>query len=77
MLLSLEELRCCAAVVGCRYVYTLKFRPDGLVDRYKARIVAKDYTQTNDIDYFETFLSGARMNSIRILLSVVNLSWPL
>jgi len=34
------------AVVGCHWVFTLKYRPDGFVDRYKARLVAKDYTQT-------------------------------
>ena len=65
-------------VVGCRWVFTLKYRPDGSVDRYKARLVAKSYTQTYDIDYFEMFSLVARMNSIRILLSIdVNLSWSL
>ena len=45
---------------------------------YKARLVAKGYTKTYGIDYFETFSTVARMNSIRILFSiVVNLSWPL
>ena len=40
--------------------------------------MAKNYTQTYDIDYFETFSPFARMNSIRILFSIaVNLSWPL
>jgi len=68
----------CAVVVGCRCVFTLKYRPDDSVDRYKARLVAKSYTQTYDIDYFETFSLVARMNFIRILFSiVVNVSWPL
>ena len=42
-------------VVGCRWVYTLKYRPDGSVDRCKASLVAKGYTQTYGVDYFETF----------------------
>ena len=65
-------------VVGCRWVYTLKYRLDGSVDRYKARLVAKRYTQTNGVDYFETFSPVARLNSIQILLSVaVNMEWSL
>jgi len=65
-------------VVGYRWVYTLKYRPDGLVDRYKARLIAESYTHTYGVNYFETFPSVARLNSIRILFSiVVNVSWPL
>ena len=65
-------------VIGCRWVYILKFRPNGSVDRYKARHVAKYYTQTYGIDYFETFSPVVWMNSIMILFSVViNLSWSL
>ena len=37
-----------AVIMGCCWVYTLKYRPDGSVDWYKARVVAKDYTQTYD-----------------------------
>ena len=32
-------------VVGCRWVYTLKYHPCGLVDQYKTRFVTKGYTQ--------------------------------
>jgi len=55
-----------------------KVPPRWICGRYKGRLVAKSYTQTYDIDYFETFSLVVRMNSIRILLSIdVNLSWPL
>ena len=48
------------------------------MDRHKAGLVAKGYTQRYSIDYFETFSTVARMNSVRIIFSVVvNLSWPI
>ena len=58
-------------IISCRWVFTLKYRPDSSMDRYKVRLVAKGYTQTYGIDYFETFSPVARMNSIRILFSIV------
>ena len=45
--------------------------------------MAKGYTQADEVDYFETFssvtrLNSVRLNSVRILLSVaVSRSWPL
>ena len=53
-------------------------KADGSVEQYKARLVAKGFTQTYGIDYEETFAPIAKMNSIRVLLSIAaNLGWPL
>jgi len=60
------------------WVFTLKYKSDGFVDRYKTHLVAKGYTQTFGIDYQETFAPVAKMNSNRVLISLAtNQNWPL
>ncbi|RVW66606.1 Retrovirus-related Pol polyprotein from transposon RE1 [Vitis vinifera] len=64
--------------MGCKWVFTVKYKADGTVERYKPRLVAKGFTQTYDIDYTETFAPLAKLNTIRVLLSLgANLDWPL
>ena len=56
--------------MGCNWVFTINYKADGSIKRYKTRLVVKGYTQTYGIDYQETFAPIAKMNSIRILLSL-------
>ena len=39
----------------CKWVYTVKYRANESLERYKVRLVAKGYTQTYVVDYLETF----------------------
>jgi hypothetical protein len=57
-------------IVGCRWVFALKRGPNGEVERYKARIVAKGFSQVYEIDYSETFAPVVKWSSIRILLAL-------
>jgi len=43
------------AIVGTKWVYNLKHKPDGSVDCYKARLVVKVNAQQKGIDFDETF----------------------
>ena len=57
-------------VIGCKWVYKIKTRSDGTIDRYKARLVSRGFTQEYVIDYEETFAHVARLSSVRTLIVI-------
>ena len=62
----LQECR----AIGVKWVFKVKYNVDGTIQKFKARLVAKRFSQRCSIDYNETFASVARMNSMRIFFAV-------
>ena len=56
--------------IGVKWIYKTKCNEDGKVEKYKARLVAKDYTQQHGIDYKDVFAPVARWDTIRIILAL-------
>jgi hypothetical protein len=56
--------------VGCRWVFRVKYTPTGLIDRFKARLVAQGFSQVPGEDFLETFSPTIRAESLRFLLAL-------
>ena len=64
--------------IGCRWVFAVKFNPDGFVTRFKVRLVAKGYAQIDGVDYFDTFSPVAKLTYVRLFISLVaSYDWDL
>ena len=57
-------------LVQCKWVYYTKYVVDGSIDRYKACLLEKHFSQVEGIDYSETFSPVAKMTSIHVVLSL-------
>jgi hypothetical protein len=68
---DLEEILKEAKTVGCKRVYKTKYDSQGNIDKFKARLVAKEYTQRERIDYNETFFPVSCKDSFRIIMALV------
>ena len=65
-------------LIDCKWVFRIKRKSDGTIDRYKARLVAKGFKQRYGLDYEDTFSPVVKAATIRLVLSIaVSRGWCL
>ncbi|GAA0166540.1 transmembrane signal receptor [Lithospermum erythrorhizon] len=61
-----------------KWMYKLKTKADGTIEKYKARLVAMGYNQIEGVDYFESFSPMAKTVTMRIILALaITKQWQL
>ena len=68
--ITLGNLLICQKPIGCKWIFKRKLKPDGSLDKFKARLIAKGYTQKKDFDYFNTFAHVTKIASIKVLFAL-------
>ena len=64
--------------IGSKWVYTVKLKYDGSLDRYIARLVALGNKKEYGLDYEETSVPVSKMTTVRTILAIVSSqSWSL
>ncbi len=61
---------CDKNIVGSKWVFHVKRKADGSIDKYKAWLVAKGFMQVYGVDYFDTYSPVAKLSSIRLILAL-------
>jgi hypothetical protein len=65
-------------VIDCKWVYKIKMKSVGTIDRYKARLVVKGFKQQYGVDYEDTFSPMVKPATIWLIMSMaMSKGWSL
>ncbi|OIT32756.1 retrovirus-related pol polyprotein from transposon tnt 1-94 [Nicotiana attenuata] len=59
-----------ANIVGSKWIFRIKYKPNGYVDRFKARLVAQGFSQQPGLDYTQTFALLIKLSTVRLVISL-------
>jgi hypothetical protein len=66
------------SMVGSRWIYKIKYGVDGIIENFKARFLAKGFSEKEGVYYDETFSPLFRYTSIRDMISLVEeIGWKI
>ena len=60
-----------SSLIVCNWIFKRKMKVDSTIDKFKTILVAKEFTQKEGIDYFDTYAPIARITLIRMLISYI------
>ena len=65
-------------VIGTKWVWKVKYKADGSLEKFKAKLVAEGYSQIEGFDVQETFAPTTRMTTIRMVIALAaSRGWPI
>ena len=75
---SLTSLSPHKRAISCKWVYRVKYKANGSMERYKTQLDAKGLTQQEGLDFTETFSLVAKMTTVKTLLAIATMrGWHL
>ena len=59
--------------IGYKWILERKYLSNGSIKKYKVRLVAKGFSQKQNIDYFDMLAPTTRISSIRIMFTLASI----